>query len=154
MCTKWANRMVVYDLWYPHTAGTRHRHDRDMDFTHKKVKQQLRYDMTRYIAHFEVSMHRNLWSSNRRHLWLSSIYGGAYEMVIWITQPWSSYRRHQAPETINSMDVKILNSIYFYCMLFGGLGHCVEFPLISPDYQSMVLPTFVNGTLVFDICLH
>lgn len=42
--------LTHYDA--PNTAGTRHRHSGDMDFTHKK--RSIGYNATRYVAHFEV----------------------------------------------------------------------------------------------------
>ena len=37
------------------TAGIRRQHGKNTDFTHKKWS--IGYDTTRYVAHFEVSMH-------------------------------------------------------------------------------------------------
>ena len=41
------------------TAGTRHRLGRDTNFTCKKWS--IEYDTTRYVAHFEVSVHHRKW---------------------------------------------------------------------------------------------
>ena len=50
------------NLWQPtmprysmETTRTRHRHGRDIDFTYKN--RSIGYDTTRYVAHFEVSVH-------------------------------------------------------------------------------------------------